>query len=502
MLAMTMTRLLAILALAFSACSGPVDDTATDSSNMLYDLRMPFDAGPDFSAPSIASGKMIAAGKEFVLVGVTSDDYAVVFANAATGVLSLDGGPTTSIGDNAVVVVAGKLVLSWTNVDKNGIGDLHVWSAAGGLSSAKVSGSIIADYGALDDGSTVLYAVATDAGGTTADAYVAKADLTGAVKIASGIQVSTSVANPNPCSGFAIPTGSSFVHVSCLADAPDGGAKVFTGSVDAVAANGMVTNLATNVKPFAAVDKDGKQVFVIDAADQGSVVPIGGGQATPVDKTIHTGFFLSDGRVAYDTTGNHFLTAVPGMAPVDVGPTNFTNFLFAATHPASSDGKYVVYYAKQNQMTGFTDIYLQSTAPGAAVSLTDKQTGAIFGDAFTADDSHALYYTDCQIVGSGVFGTLTSLPVAGGTPSVVGMRVYSDFATTGTGLVFNDNWKAGSVYGTADIEYLADSTKTAPPTLIATRAESTIFLNHDRTKVVYNSITVVGNEGIYVAPLQ
>ena len=117
------------------------------------------------------------------------------------------------------------------------------------------------------------------------------------------------------------------------------------------------------------------------------------------------------------------------------------------------------------------------------MTLTAQTTGGIFGDAFTADSTHALFLSS---VNQGT-GTLNAAAVgSAGNPTALGANAIADFATTTAQVVFNANCNGtvNNSNGAADV-FAVDTSQTTAPTVLVTQADPTIALNAEETLVVY-----------------
>jgi hypothetical protein len=122
--------------------------------------------------------------------------------------------------------------------------------------------------------------------------------------------------------------------------------------------------------------------------------------------------------------------------------------------------------------------------------------GANFYDAFTADNSQALYFTPIDMNGVAPFMHLP-LPPAGKAVSMTG---WVEFVTTGTKVVYADNWASGCHGGCADIEGVDVASTTAPKKLV-TSADSNFQISADKKTVVYSWNACSGvTGGVYTIP--
>jgi hypothetical protein len=154
-------------------------------------------------------------------------------------------------------------------------------------------------------------------------------------------------------------------------------------------------------------------------------------------------------------------------------------------------------------MSTLTDMYLVSTTPGGAdggnpVTTLDSMTdGANFGDAFTVDSTHAIFYTTVNMSGTGNLMSLALPPAAAAKP--VTATGWEGFATKAAKVVYSDNWSMvmGSLQGYADI-HSVDLAGTAAPSTVVTSADANFFVTTDRSTILYSWHACPGAaEGIY-----
>ncbi len=496
------------LAILVSGCGGTPMSKSSDlgSSDM---ASSPSDGGTGDMAMVKVTGTKVVGGTALQL---PLNDYPIMddgtlvyqdkmgFPNA----VPLAGGKAEAIATSAAFSIFPKAVFSYSNIDQAaGAGDLSVWTP-----SQKTVGSPIPSVITVtgnNAGTWMAYLKSTSGDGSVADLYVSKLDGTSSTKVASGVAFSTDMAKRDACGPNWKFAGDTLVASYCVGNAT-------TATVVAVASGTTVTLLA-GAKPFFALNKDNTQVVVSDAAGNVKVVPIGGGNGTPIDAKFASGLLLNGEDTLLYVTSDMKLKRSPLTSPsptalvmADVGAMWRA---FGATDPAvSPDKKYVLFNKNFNPDTNSGEIYLASvTTPGTATAIVDQQTGLLQGDAFTTDSSRVLYYKNVKSVGkSAVVADLFSLPVGGGTPVAHGTKVWNSWAGTGTLVVYNDNYKSSPKSslgdGRADLRVL-DVAKSDAAMLLAAQAEADFYLTAAKDKVVF-ALQQGGadQQGIYVAPLQ
>jgi hypothetical protein len=484
-----------------SEASMEMDASHKDSSAF---ADAPGDDGglPEGAVPP--SGKQLVASSSVQLDGVTSDGLAVYtdFSNSTVNAVPVAGGMPTMIGmdDGSGVVAAGSVVLYWTGATMSGVGKLSVWSQAHGnhalgmASPPGTPGQGLVDVS--DDGSHVLYF--DDVTATTADVFVADTQGGAPVKIVPGVRVDNQQCPPQ----IAL-AGAYAVVAYCTAAPSDAGAAdagvapiatlaTFTG-----ASWGTTATLSMAAAPPFVRDKAGTQLLYTNASGL-VVTKIAGGTTTPIDAAGTAGTFTGDGsKVVYVTSAGALM-----VAPAAGGtPTMLASGGFQGIIALSPDDKWALVYKQINAQSGTTDMYLASTStPGTPTALVSTTGGTLYGDPFTTDSSHALYFQNIVMN----VGDFMAAPTAGGMPAKLGSKVWINLATSGTKVLYNDNYAAGAMgaTGTADIE-LADTAQAGAPKLLVTQADANFFLTSAKDTVVYSWSQVTDSRaGIWAQPAQ
>ena len=172
--------------LLIGGCSSqpnPGNDMAMGKSDMAMGGDMATSSQPDMGVTN--TGTKIVGGKMLQLINVTSDDFVVYFdAKGALAVAPLTPGQSqTVLAGAGIGGLLGKVVFGWANVDMaSNAGDLTVWTSATGSVSIQTPNVLASNNGASDDGTSIMYSVATVGDGTVADVYLSKSDGTGAKK--------------------------------------------------------------------------------------------------------------------------------------------------------------------------------------------------------------------------------------------------------------------------------------------------------------------------------
>ncbi|MSP61601.1 MAG: hypothetical protein EXR72_14935 [Myxococcales bacterium] len=453
-------------------------------------------------------GKRIVEGA-FHLVAVTDDDHAVYQTSKDKGafVASFAGGsPTEIAADAARIAVRGKLVFVFTGYDDaSNSADLLVWSAAKGVKSLGKRSFLQAGMNSsfyllavTEDGQNVMYSANTADDGSSAELWIAKSDGSGAVKA-----FPAPVAVDTACAPALFAAGNYFLASPC----PAGAAKADGGAASReayaiLASNPQKPILLQKNGRAAAADKKGTKVAVVDEAKVAKLYPITGGAATALTGNFDSGFFTADGTAliihgneggmpADDVLGT-LRRQVPPAMPITLVATKDV----ADVREVNVDSKYIIFTKAWNSNRFHSDLFLASTEKaGTPVTLSAMDDGAIFGDAFTADGSHAIYYTAANADGIGVF---KSIAVAGGAPRILGDKVWTSYATKGTMVTFNDFFQKSKTFLRADI-LIVDVAKADKPVLLVTQADADYFVSFSKTKYVFSYGLQLEQAGIYVA---
>ena len=517
----------------------------------------PADAGADRIADTGATlpdGAVPPSGTQLVqgsitLIGVTSDNYAV-YENDAMGtlnVISLAGGTPTTIGTvDDRVVLSGPTVVFWTGSLR--VAALSVWTAANGVKAIAMTSNAFANTVAVSpDGTRILYFDEVDMARTSGTLFISGTDGTGQMRLASSVALNNTSCAP----ALAFGGNAAAAAAYCIAVPPpppsdggttDGGTTdggtADSGATDAGATDGATidgtsdagstdtaspdtgtadgattdagptpmamvqsfraptwtpTTLATGVNPRVAVAPTGTAVLVSAPAGL-TGYPIAGGASMLIDPAGGFGAFTNDGlSVLYTTPANELKRATLG-AP---SPTTLATSGFAGFRSKSPDEKWVLGYTMPGARADVGDLYLASTmTPGTPTTLNTDLTAGLFGsDGFTADSSHAIYYTD---IAAGV-GNFFALSTSGGMPKALSTNVWLHYAGLGSKVVFNDNYDSGN--DTADIR-VVDTAQAAPATVLVSVAGSDFFIAGSKDKVVYVWNYLAGSmTGLWVTPI-
>jgi hypothetical protein len=454
------------------------------------------------------------------IVGVTTDDF-VVYLDSSTVTptvyaISLAAGSkpiTIGLADqNDNVVVAGKVVLFEGNGNKNGVGQLSVWtsaaSAASVISTASCSSTPQSGlYAVSADSKYVLFFDDSDTSCITGTLTVVGADGSGKAALDPSVDLAG-----NYCSLMLAFAGDHAVAGYCVTSAdagavidaslPGGNTTINVATVSAFGPPSWTPEpLLVGAQPSVTTDSSGTRVILV-GPNGTTMYPLDGGAPVTIDPngalgavTNTPGFLADDGGVlVYTTTAQALERAATTQSPAPTQLGNagtFSDILSISPNQGWAIGTLNTYDYPA------IDLYLVSIAtPGAVTTLSATATATIYGDSFTADSSRALYLTAINSNGS---GTLNALPVAGGTPMILNAAALADFATSGTNVVIDGNLDPNE--GIADI-LLADVSKANAPSVLVSYADPYPFMNAEKTTILYSwSYRPGTTSGIWALPV-
>lgn len=537
--------LVAPFVLAGVACGGSTLGGAHDSGapeGSTYEAGPSSDAGSaqDSGATVDAPGQdgragpgtvRIASGDYLVLWGVTGDGYAVYSTGASNPsfyAVSLSGSAPVAIAQTSgngypFALVQQNVAFVYTNPDQYYVGPVTVWTSGGGAHQLSASSYYLT--GASSDSSHIAYLdnVSEQSGDAgfelVGDLYGANADGSGAKLLQAGVSgwYVAGGGGSQYCYTYFSFAGSYAVLFAC---AQSGSAT--TEQVWSYPSTGWQgTQIVASATSLSGFDDAGTQALVTTSAGLQSV-PLAGGAATTIDPTGAAGLFTSDGKnvVYVTTTGALARSPVASPAPQQLVASGVQG-LWAM----SPDDGSVLLFESYSQQTGLTDLYVASAGkPGNATPLVSAQTAMVggpnsymAGNAFSADSSHALFWSSVAIpMGQQYFpviGTLQSGATgAAGMPAQLGNNSNAAWALGGPAIAFADNLAMlGNSPATFDIEWADTSRATAATTVVKGAIGSTggapfyVTSAHDRVIYVGSEPPDAGDAGsvldLYTAPL-
>lgn len=437
----------------------------------------------DLAEAPVTNGLQLIGGQGNVVLDTTSDDWAIVntSVNGPGPLLAVSlEDATTQVIDPVYVhhTTVGPVVMSWSNEDASFVGNLTLWTAAGGAHVvAMKSPSHVGS--ASPDGAHVLWA--DNGNGATMDLFVG--DAAGANKHATTL---TGVDDdPTSCPLRARFAGGRFFVATCASGVT---------SVSAIdPATGAVNPIASSVSSFF-VDAAGDEVLTVDGNFDATVNELAGGTVS-VDNTndFSSGFFNAAGDAVIFNTGDGKLVEVslagPSTATLVPAPGAL---VLQAISPALDS---VLLSTTVNANDSTADLTLVPIGGGMPFLLA--ASGAVagggptgFGDAYSADGSYAIWFGDLAADGT---GTVHAASTADGVERATFPGVYYVFATSGTTVALNDHVSSKM---RADL-YLVDLAGDGTRTLIATQAEALFQVSASGRYVLYDFFAAPDLAGAY-----
>jgi hypothetical protein len=497
--------------------------STAEPGGSLFAVQLPTSVSADGGSDA---GHDAASSHDASSDGNASDGNAS--GDGSTGDGGTPGAPISiaPVDASAIVIVEHDVVLAWSGFNFiSGVGSLVMWTSAGGmhmLSTASVPGSMnITPFGTTlmtsptqpaisagvsADSSYVLFLDNADPENSgTADVYQA-ATSTGTK---AAVQMGISISFAYPSLGFA---GDPPNPISAVVAASAAGIEygIRTFSVPSWTASQTIP--ATTTWVWSSNSAGTKLLAFPSAVDGGAggavVFPLepDGGSPTPIDPTGQFGTMTPDGtHVIYGGSAG-------GLS---ISPTTSASPSVLVTPPASpiegilalapSAESVLFYETEDSSDDGATDLYAASaTASGPITTLSSATTAGLVspGDAFTADSSHALYFTDYTppnppFQTGPTNGTYTAAVTGsdGGAALALGQKAVMGWATSGAKVVFTANLATA----TADLEAIDLSSATMPTTLVPS-VSPYVFLSPSKTLIVYSWNVSPTIAGIYVMP--
>jgi len=479
-------------------------------------------ARPDESAASVTANleveraRLVQPGAHLLLLGVTSDDYALyqegaqVFATALSPHATRQWVADVPPGNTAFVYVVGKVAFCWTNPDRSvpgfGVSPLTVWSAASGPHQAAAA-SPIGTYAtsASADGSAVLFPANGSADGTTGDLVLASTDLASSSTLAAGIPMGFPY---GPCRPFAAFVGKGAAsHPVALTCQPGDPSSATLADYSGGQRTELLEGVAT--PPFFSSNPAGTRFFTRRA---GTVTPVlvslGEAPLDVDDVPSGFGFFTSDSDLVYTArvaghaelrslvSGVH-RTLAPNLVAL---PNVLSGSALITQTPASPDATKVPFATRFDPATGLLDMNLADTSgQRAPVTVEAAPSTYLFGPAFTSDSRFLLYASDIDFT----FGTGTLYAASGSqTRAFTGAGAWSLLPAADAVVAFNDNPSldfADFNNSSADLKVVDVSAASPRARLIAPAANLTFFVSHRGERVVFTTDAPGWAAGVYSA---
>jgi hypothetical protein len=523
------------------AASGDAGNDVTGSEDAPGDaadakVDGPADAGID--APPPPSGTLLALDPGPILLGMTSDGFAVYYANDntlyAVDASGRDSGAPISIaqsqptgGDYFDAVVVGPVVFFWPNLPTGQAspGSLFVWSHATGVHP--IPGVTVGGFAAASgDGSKIVYGAMASGTATSGDITVAGTDGSNPTVLESQVPLDPQCV---PQVSFVGASRADALVAYCAAS--DAGPK--SATLDAFQGPSWTkTTLASGLKPsnpnlIAAplgaaplqgnvyvVDPSSSNILTTTTANEAVAITYPAGISSNLESAaaMPVCFAGSGGAVdaVYATlAGAVHASTFPAGTPSTLVSSGAT-YVYTDTSP---DGKWGI-YATTGTMT--TDLTLFATSPPATTKKVVTTPDALLAGGggassiFTGDSSHFIWDDGLtQVVGGlGTWTTTHAYDLSTGTSATVADKVWiHDSVGSGTTVVYNDNTTLLSVaVGTglvADIKVVDVAASPLAPRLVQADVDANFLVTPDQKTVVYayTQGTDAGVNGVYAVPL-
>ncbi len=407
------------------------------------------------------------------IAGVTSDDWVLFRSGDNLVGTKLGSGDTQTITDSpGTTMILGAVLFNYANVDYTAnIGDLSVWTAAGGtqeIGTTTYSGTLVA---ASASGDFFVYPTNANTKKSKVDLMIASSDLVLNEAVIPGMGLGSDT-TCSPQVGF---VGETLFVGSC---AP-GGRDATIQRFDFDGTSWNPTTLADGALPAWSVDSSGAGLFYQTSDYQGYYET--GGQQYRIDASVSRGYLLPDGSAALYTVGDQLRRSpVPYADPVPIVTTGFSQPVAFSSDYSKALYSTTVTYDKGTQQ----DLRLVMTDgfnPEPLGLVTDP-IAQLPRSVFTTDGNFVFYLTD--------------VTDTGGTLHVVGMDgrevlslpgVLDALAARGSGILFTDNASDPSVYpNVADLEYVDPAAGGTPALIEAAIMEPKNFqVDDELDQVVY-----------------
>jgi hypothetical protein len=408
--------------------------------------------------------QLIQPGERLALLGVTSDNHALVQEGSTVYATALKRGArkhfvaTTPPGIVAYVYTVGEVAFVWTNPDRSapgfGVSPLTVWSDATGANKASDNSPIgTFTTSTSADGRYVIYTTRGLADGSRGDIEFARTDMRARTTLVANVPMSFPIGACRPWGSF---VGEGYrshpVTLAC-----ENGAATPTLAAWNNRGEQRVTLIESALAPpFFTASPDGTQFFTALSDKRTPVVVNMRGEVRRLEEGFlsRLGFFTSRNDVFYTAFADITKPGEIRRASTRTGATssvvnNFLFFLtgqqgsdFIVTPLSSPDGSKVAYSTGFDPNSGLNDLWianLNNDGSAAIEAANNTYTPGSFvsgGPLFSSDSKFTLYArVDDLTTGS------TSLVAAGpkgkvsfGTPSF-----YTHDRLVGSNIAFSDN---------------------------------------------------------------
>jgi hypothetical protein len=509
-------------------------DAADAKSDGAADAKVdgPADAGID--APPPPSGTLLALDQSPIVLGMTSDGYAVYYAvdNTlyAVDASARDSGAPIRIaqsqptgGNYVLAVVVGPVVFFWPNLPTGPAspGSLFVWSHATGVHP--IPGVTVGGFAAASgDGSKIVYGAMASGTATSGDITVAGTDGSNPTVLESQVPLDPQCV---PQVSFVGASRADALVAYCAAS--DAGTK--SATLDAFqGASWTKTTLASGLKPSNAnlitvppaaplqgniyvVDPSFTNILAVTTANEAVAITYPAGTSSNLESGAAMPVcFAGDGGAVdavYATqAGAVHASTFPSGTPSTLVSSGAT-YVFSETSP---DGKWGVYATTDSTGSMTSDLTLFATSLPATTKKVVTTPDAL-PSIFTGDSSHFIWDDGVtQVVGGlGTWTTTHAYDLSTGASATVADKVWVHYSVgSGTTLVYNDNSTLLSVaVGSGlvgDIKVVDVAASPLAPRLVQADVDVNFLVTPDQKTVVYayTQGADAGVNGVYAVPLQ
>jgi hypothetical protein len=531
-----------------------------DGSGDAGDGAIPEEGGPPPPAGGTQLLNTVSSGLSngsIAILGLTDDnDYVIYEGSTATSVgvyeVPIAGGaPTTIVSYTASdastsvssinTVLAHSTVFVWTNATQdstsgNEIGTLAlIWTKATASSPFKPNvasavGLVDADptntnvvYTTTNTTGTLGTFVAATLGGTPTPTTLLSNTATNYTDSTGYFEPQVQFLNSTTLAIAHEEMGASSATVSTFATSGWAKTDLLTGPLVAGGKNPLTSTMVSVGSMFSAATggtSAGNPLAVATAAGDLQTFPNGSATGTTIASGVTNYAMNPDGTsIFFSVSGTLQEQPLPTGAGVTIQATGFAGFIDGCTAGVpcspiseSPNDLYTVFSEDLGASLGENSIWLTSNTMGATANgILTANSGAVFGDAFTADSSNVLYVSNFQTVDStDEVGYLWAYPVSGSVTSpgnsITKNNLWEyNYIGSHTTILYSDNFMASSATagpsGYADIKTVDVAKLPVAPTTVMESTDvnpSGYYVTTDRKTVVWvMSVGNVKTDGIW-----
>jgi hypothetical protein len=470
--------------------------------------------------------QLIHAGERLILLGVTSDNHALVQEGNSVYATALKRGArkhfvaTTPPGNVAYVYTVGEVAFVWTNPNRNvagfGVSPLVVWSDATGANMASDSSPIgTFTTSASENGRYVMYTTRGAANGSVGDIEFARTDMRERRTLVAGVPMSFPFGACRPWGSF-VGQGSRAQPVTL---ACENGASTPTLATWNNRGEQRVTLVegALN-QPYFTASPDGTQLYTALSGSRTPVVVNLRGEVRRLEEGFlsRRGFFTSRNDVFYTAFTDLTKPGEIRRASLRTGATSSViNNLFVfitpqqgsdliITPPTSPDGSKLPYITGSDPNTGLTDLWIANLENGGGtVTESNRNTfipgGFVTSGPLFSSDSKFTLYGRVDDLSTGA----SSLVAAGPKGKVVlgSPNFYTHERLAGSNIAFSENlnFDPSDIFNsTADLKTVDLDAPDRSLRTVATQAYA-VFLPAKRGRLLaFTAPTGADGAGLYV----